>query len=178
MSSVENDYELLYMIQTEQDSFALEQLCQKYKRLIWKTIKLYNIPVYDEEDYYQEGVITLHKAALTFDEKFNKTFTRYYELLLKRRFWGLMKENNRYVVCENLDDLIISSVDVENHHLREEQLELLELRLAKLNEMEQDIYKLYFENNISIDQLACKYRLSKKKIYNLIYKIKNCIQRD
>jgi len=63
-----NDYELIYLVQNHQDGIALEFLFDKYKLLIWKYIHQYEVPYYEREDFFQEGLIMLHKAVLRFDE--------------------------------------------------------------------------------------------------------------
>lgn len=87
-----NDYELIYLVQNHRDGIALEYLFKKYKLLIWKYIHMYDVPYYERDDFLQEGYLMLNKAINLFDESKNKTFTRYFELILKRKFWALLKK--------------------------------------------------------------------------------------
>ena len=45
--------------------------------------------------FHQEGLIMLHKAVITFKPEFNKTFMRYFEVLLERKFINLLRKRQR-----------------------------------------------------------------------------------
>jgi RNA polymerase sporulation-specific sigma factor len=70
-----NDYELVYLIRTQKDSIAFDFLFQKYKKFIWKYIHFMHIEYKEQDDFFQEGILTLYKAVETFDESRNKTFS-------------------------------------------------------------------------------------------------------
>ena len=167
-----NDYELLYLIQTEQDNIALEYLFKKYERLIWRYIRQYNVPSGAMDDYFQEGMICLHKAAMTFTESFDKTFTRYFELILKRRFWALLKKEYKCSVCEELEDIYQAPNNVERDFILEEQNEILNKKLKTLSPLEMDVYQLYYEQDQDINQVAHNLKMKANSIYNAIFRIK------
>ena len=81
-----NDYELVYLIRFEQCQVALDFLYMKYSRFIWKQIHVLHVNHYEQDDFHQEGLLMLHKAVTTFNEAKNKTFMRYFDLILKRHF--------------------------------------------------------------------------------------------
>ena len=85
-----NDYELVYLIRTHSDSIAFDFLYQKYRRFIWKFIHLMHIESKEQDDFFQEGILTLYKAVETFPMKSkNKTFTRYFRINLTKTFLSL-----------------------------------------------------------------------------------------
>ncbi len=167
-----NDYELLYLIQSEQDSIALECLFKKYEKLIWRYIRQYNVPSGSHDDYFQEGIICLHKAAISFVDGYDKTFTRYFELILKRRYWALLKKEYQYSVCEEIDEMYSSPKSVESDFIIEEQSSMLEDKLSLLSSMEYNVYKLYFEQNKDISAIAHKLGMKVNSVYNAIFRIK------
>ena len=92
---LENDNELLYLIKNH-DEEALELMFKKYENLILSKIRQYHFPISNKEDYLQEGRIVLLKAIDTYRTEFEKTFTKYFELLLINRFNTLYRINKKY----------------------------------------------------------------------------------
>jgi RNA polymerase sporulation-specific sigma factor len=157
-----NDYELIYLIQNHQDGIALEFLFKKYKRLIWKYIHQYDVPYYEQDDFFQEGLIMLHKAVMTFNEEKNKTFTRYFELILKRRFWALLKRLPKHEIKE--------IPDIQGGYIiYEEEIEYPDLK----SKLEIDVFEMHYLKGESIKVISQKTGYTRKQIYNAIYRIKD-----
>ncbi len=159
-----NDYELIYLVQNHQDGIALEFLFKKYEKLIWKYVHQYNVPYYEQDDFFQEGLLMLHKAIMTFDESKNKTFTRYFELILKRKFWALLKRLPKYEIKE------IPEIQ-GGYLLQEEEIIIPDLK----SKLELDIFEMYFVRNEKISDISKKTGYQVKQIYNAIYRIKDKI---
>jgi RNA polymerase sporulation-specific sigma factor len=161
MHYVMNDYELLYLVHFEKDDNAFLYLFKKYHRFIWKQVHIMNLKSIDHDDFYQEGLLMLNKAIQTFDEEKNKSFTRYFELILKRHFYYLKRNLPTYMLCEDTNFVKGASYIEE------------ELDLSFLNtEIEKDIFQLYFIEEIKIKDILEKYPYTRKQIYNTIYRIK------
>jgi RNA polymerase sporulation-specific sigma factor len=156
-----NDYELVYLIRTEQDEIALSFMFKKYHKFIWKHIHLLNIQEKEHDDFHQEGLQMLYKAIWTFDEKHGKSFTKYFELILKRQFYQCIKKIPTYILYED------SYFCDHATYIEEEKIEL-----SLSSELEQTIYTCYFEKRMSIKEIAETQKLSKKQIYNSIFRIK------
>lgn len=91
-----NDYELLYLI-SENCEIALDIMFQKYIPLIKSRMRSFHIKEWNKEDFFQEGLISLYKAISTFREDKNKTFTKYFDLILQRKFIQILrKESNNF----------------------------------------------------------------------------------
>lgn len=167
MKYFDNDYELLYLID-ENNEKALEIMIEKYKPLIWRVIRQMHIQSCDVDDYLQEGIICLYKAIKSFDCKYSKTFTRYFELIWRRRIVTLLKDNSNYEIIDDLDFLYVHS------NILEEMITEYNIKneISLLNDFDRDVYLLYFVDNYSISAIAEKMNVNRKKIYNTIEKIK------
>lgn len=164
MCQLINDYELIYLFQMHQDDIALECLIGKYERMIWKYIHLFNVSLNDQSDYYQEGIMLLHKAVAYFDENKNKTFTRYFELILKRRFFRLKNKEPKYVLQEEKE--FFERLEYE------EEIEFKPLNLILKNEIEKSVYQLHIIEGHDIKKVSLKTGYTHKQIYNAVYRIK------
>ena len=161
MHYVMNDYELIYLIRYEHDEHAMIFMFKKYHKFIWKHIHILNIPEREHDDFHQEGLLMLHKAVYTFNEAIGKSFTRYFELILKRRFYQCIRNIPRYLLFDHTN--YCTGVT----YLQEEKIEI------QLNSpLEQTVYACYFENNMSISDIAKVHPFTKKQIYNSIFRIK------
>lgn len=156
-----NDYELIYMIQSWQCEIALEIMFKKYKGLIYKYINLYNINKNDYDDVYQESLILMHQTITRFNERFGKTFTRFYELVLRRRIQYLKRIEPKYDLIEEIFGY--SSYDKQG---------VDEVLLDELTIFEKNVYEEYFVLNKKISIIAKNNDLDSKQVYNAIFRIK------
>ena len=161
MNLVMNDYELIYLIHAEHDELALNFMFQKYHKFIWKQVHLLEVEQKEQDDFHQEGNLMLHKAIKTFNSDKNKTFTRYFELILKRHFYQLKRNLPTYYLFENTDFC-------KGRCFIEEEPEYLVLN----SELEQIIYERYFMNRETIEDIEKHTQLKRKQIYNTIFRIK------
>lgn len=162
-----NDYEIIYLIRSQRNEDALAFMLKKYEKFIWKNIHTMYVNEDDKHDFFQESLILLNKAIQTFDESYNKTFTRYFELILKRRLFALKKDSQQYVIREPSFFYQIESPETQKESLQP---------LFK-NERQQSVYFYYFESHRAIDYVSETLNLSKKQVYNIIYQIKKIIKK-
>lgn len=156
-----NDYELIYLIHNEYDEISLNFMFKKYHKFIWKQVHLLNIESKEHDDMYQEGVLILYKAIQTFNEAKNKTFTRYFELILKRRLYKIKKKIPNYYLYEHTNFCKGTSYIEED---------TLQLKLS--SKLEITVYESYFLNRHTVEQIEKETKYSRKKIYNAIFRIK------
>lgn len=161
MRYVMNDYELIYLFQTYQDEQAFEFLLKKYHRFIWKIIHTLHLEQKELDDFYQESILMLFKAATTFKEKYKKSFTKYYELILRRQLYYLKKKLPNILLSEEsfFKDIIAPVV------IEEEEITLNHPK-------EQKMFDLYFKRQLSVKEISKQENLSAKQIYNLIYRVR------
>jgi RNA polymerase sporulation-specific sigma factor len=156
-----NDYELLYLIQADHCEHALQFMYQKYQKLIWKQIHFLHLEEKEHDDFHQEGLLTLHRAIKTFIDKYNKSFTRYFELILKRHFYGLLKTLPNYQLYETTDF-------IKETVLMEEEADYLTFD----SPIEQEIHHYYFIERKTVKDIQVMTKYESKQIYNAIYRIK------
>ncbi len=169
-----NDLELLYLIR-EGNQDALDIMFNKYKYFINKKIRDFNINAKSVEDFFQEGLITLNEAIRKYDESYNKTFFKFFELFLVRRFSTLLaKETRQYEIVEKfknkvlLDDQIVVREDTVTY--------VAENILDNFSSLEKEIYTLYFIENRTTDYISDKLDIPKKTVYNAVARIKSKLQ--
>lgn len=180
---MDNDFELLYLIQCHYDRGAKDILFNKYKPLIYKIVLNY---IYDKnliKDYIQISFLKLEKAYNSFYPDSNKTFTRYFELILKRDIFKLIKKTYKdiksVVVEENIIDIYNNnySYDTQLMEFNEDKKEYVFDKNINFNsELLGKIYNTIYINNKTIKEATLILNLDKKKIYNALYRIKNILK--
>lgn len=165
-----NDYEIISQIR-EGNNEALELLFEKYKPLISKKIFKFNL-YYDYDDMYQESLMVLFKSLECFEEKYSKTFTKYFELNLERKFITIVsKRVRRTEIFRKNEKYIYES----NHSTiqRSEYFDLVKKEITKiLTNRENLVYTLRELNNYSISYIHETYGLPNKVIYNSLHRAK------
>ena len=163
-----NDYELLYLVNNQQDMVAFDILLKKYEKFIYKKINSFFPRSKDIDDYYQEGLLSLYKAIRSFKDSYNKTFMRYFEVILDRCYINIYHKQKRE---KEQFFLYINECHIEEFY--EPSLEDDITNDIKFNNIrEQKVYELYFLENKTINYISENLQLNKKQIYNTIYKIK------
>ncbi|MBQ8292437.1 MAG: sigma-70 family RNA polymerase sigma factor [Bacilli bacterium] len=162
-----NDNELLYLIQ-EGSEEALELMFQKYDPLIKTKMKRFKIEADIAEDCLQEGRLMLLKAIKLYDASSNKTFNKYFDLILTNRLISLLRENKRK------DNITYMTEEIEDANNREnKELENFDYSKLKLSDMEKEIYKMRFLRNFKVSDICQILKVSEKTVYNSIQRIKN-----
>lgn len=162
-----NDYEIIYLIRSENDEIALKHLITKYEKMIYKIIHQSGVEKKYHEDFYQEAIILLAHIVQTFDEYKDKSFTRFFELVLKRRFQRLKQKNDKFILIEFLGQTL--SRDYRVNH---ENGLILNEKSSTLSSIEKVCYKLYFIKHLKPKEIARVLEMDIKKVYNLIYALK------
>jgi RNA polymerase sporulation-specific sigma factor len=161
MLYVMNDYELIYLIRHETDDLALTFMFKKYHKFIWKHVHLLHLESKEIDDFHQEGVLMLFKAIQTFDPERNKSFTRYFELIMRRQFYHMKQSLPQYMLFDHTDF-------VKTPCYIEEEPVVLELS----SDMENKVYHDYFISRKTVSDIHAETGYSKKQIYNTVYRIK------
>ena len=168
MYKVINDYELIYLVQCHQDGVALEQLFRKYEGMIWKNISLYDVSSKDRDDIFQDCLILLHKAIKIFSELRGKTFTRYFELIVKREILHKKKRVPNYFLMDRPEFL----PGVVEMRLEEEK----EYSFKFKTELESRIFELYYVEKKKVNYITKVLGINEKQAYNGIFRIKKKIK--
>lgn len=165
-----NDYELLYLI-AENNEFALEIMFEKYLNLISKRIDLFKIQNRFIEDFMQEGLITLNKAIYKFNDKYKKTFTRYFDELLQWRFMEILRREKEYFYNVNLVEDMHYLAD-ENNFYKKDLEELVEWDEFYLSDFEKTVFDLKYRQLKKVADIAFETGSTLKMVYNATCRIK------
>lgn len=164
-----NDYELLYLVKERNNQKALEILIKKYEKYIYKKAISFFPREKELDDYYQEGVLCLYKAIDSFDDKYNKTFMRYFEVVLNRHYINMYHKNKR----ETEQTLMLVNEAIVNEQNFYEEKELsVELNVELGSKIEELVYLYYFQQGKSVNYLCETLELTRKQVYNAIYRVK------
>lgn len=169
----ENDNELLHLIKLGNEE-ALQTMFDKYDILIKTKIKKYNFPHSSFDDYLQEGRLMLLKAIDTFDSKYEKTFNKYFDLILTNHFNNLYNKAKRYNNSMVLVET--TSVDIEVIEENKEEVEFPDL--GQLPQIEQIIFDYFYKGNYPIKEICEKFNYEEKQVYNAIQRVKNKIKKS
>lgn len=158
-----NDYELLYLM-NEFDEDAERLLYEKYSNLIRNRIVKFNIKERYRDDFFQEGLYMLFIATRTYNENCKKTFNKYFDLILQRKFIRLITRERHYYFDVDLQDgdtIVNESYTFEyNFHSN-----------CNFNSFEEKIITLK-NKNYRPKEIAKILNCDVKRIYNCLYRIK------
>ena len=165
-----NDYELIEYVKSGFED-AFDVMVKKYSKFISKKIHKYNL-AHDYEDCYQEGINLLYRSIIRFEEKYNKTFTRYFELNLERHLVNVLRKqiNHQQTIYNHVHEI------TETHHAIEETSVYFPLFLETvksiLTEKEWQVYHLREIKNYSIEWISKELALPYKSVYNACHRAK------
>lgn len=145
-------------------------MLEKYENLIRSKIYRFNIYRSQHDDFYQEGCLSLLEAIRKFDPKFNKSFTRFFELLLVRKFMTLLKKANKPLAI--LSEEIINTIRVEETKTDYITNNHIEKAFEVLTEKEFDVFYEFYVHNKKIGFITKKFGMNDKRVYNALYRIK------
>lgn len=153
-----NDYELLYLFK-EGEEAAFKELANKYTHYLAKLFRDgrdYNIP---RNDYIQEGLIVLGKAAKSFKMDGNISFFTFYSICLSRY---LLKVSKKYYFFretkEYNQDFIVNK---DNHYFDF----VINKLLNDEDEYMATILLYCVRYNCSVKYYCSKFNLQYEKIY-------------
>ncbi len=159
-----NDYELLYLM-NEFDEEAERIFFEKYSNLIRNRIYKLNVRESYREDFFQEGLYMLYIASKTYDESQSKTFNKYFDMILQRKFLRLLNNEQYYQFNVELqeDENLLSDNYSFQYDLTDEMY---------LSDFEEKVLFLKMKN-YKPKEISKILDCDTKSIYNCLYRIKN-----
>merc|ERR1711879_17436 len=123
----------------------------------------------------QESYMLLYKSLLTYDLKYQRTFTRYFELNLERMMISYIKKSVRraQIFYENTEYI------KESNHPNTSSIyyELYRSKIESvLTKEEYDIFMLREIKNFSVTYISETLNIPQKKVYNTVYRAKQKIK--
>ena len=173
-----NDYELIYLAK-ENDELAYEILQKKYKPIVLnlarKANKLYNSIGLEYNDYVIEGMAALDHAIYYFNEEYDNIFYTYAAKLIKYYIINKIRKNKQDKCLNNAVEWIDDINYVHKEQTSAEINELLKYLHSQLNPLEKQILNLKLKG-FKYHDIANKLNISKKKVDNILIKIRKIIK--
>jgi len=159
-----NDYELLYLIQ-EKDDTALDIMFRKYIPLIKSRIKSFRIKERNREDFLQEGLLVLNKAIQRYNPDYSKkTFTKYFDLILQRRFIQILKKESKHFYQVDLVGAGEYLVSEPTALIADDDAERI-LSFCRFSKFETEILE-YMKKGFKPREIAAYLKCPVKKVYD------------
>ena len=168
-----NDYELLYLI-SENNDWALDIMFQKYIPLIKARIRSFKIKYWNYDDFFQEGLIMLHRAIQTFNPESRKTFNKYFDLILQRKFIQILKKESYHFY--NVDLVGIGEMLMETPTIPQAIIDYQEI-IARCHFSKFEARVLsYLTQGEKISNIATALNVSVKQVYDANDRIRRKIR--
>jgi RNA polymerase sporulation-specific sigma factor len=165
-----NDYELIDLIKEGNDE-ALEIMFKKYEPLIKSRIMKFKIKPAMFDDFYQEGLLALHKAVSSYRMSSPKTFNKFFDMVLQRRFISVLRSNKNYFNNTVYVDELTPGILKEDHEVNYDSV-VLETSDFSLTELEKKVYYLKHAKGCKASTIASLLGLEVKQVYNATDRIK------
>ena len=149
---------------SEYDEEAERILFEKYTILIKYRVHRFKVKERYVDDFIQEGLFMLLIAIRTYNEFSNKTFTKYFDLILQRKFRRLMEQDKNYFYNVDLIE--------DDNILQEPCVFVYEYNNDSLSELEEKVLKMK-RKNYRPKEIAETLKCDVKSIYNCLYRIRN-----
>jgi len=169
-----NDYEIIDLIRQGSEE-AWNLMFDKYRWLIAKKITKFNLTA-DFDDRFQEGLMVLHKSIVRFDDRKNKSFTRYFETNLEHHLITIVRarqRQNRFAI-ERLPLLLADEIRETEAHYHEQAD--IEAGLASLSPFERTIFTERMIKRRPTAEIARTLCVPPKKVYNAVERIRKKIK--
>lgn len=158
------------------DKYYQEILLKRLNPLIFKNIYLYYHPSNPIiEDLAQEGYIIILQSLKDYDIKKNVHFLQYIKVKLYYFYKNLSKKHHKYITIslENLkekgNELKSSSLSQLDIIIKKEERDLLYKRLNELTNKEQEVLRLFYFEQYSIQEISKELSLNNRAVINIKY---------
>lgn len=167
-----NDFELLDLISQGSEE-ALQIMLEKYEPLIISRAVKFCVRDSSRDDYIQEGRLMLLKAIRKFRPDGDKTFTKYFELVLEHRIISLNRQYLNYMNRTVLvDEIPESHLDYESSAEAVLLRNIHEFNTGSLSEFELEIFNRKFLVGQDVKSISQETGSTEKQIYNTVQRIK------
>lgn len=170
-----NDNEIIYLIRSGNE-YAYDFINAKYKKYIYSKIKKFGLN--DIDDSFQEGLIALYHAVISYDESYDKTFNRYFDFVLTNRFVDIKRK-----VDTNYEVFMVDRIDNTKFILKEGssydiRMEDIYKATSFLSEKESMVFKMLYIEKHSVLEISNITNINPQYLYKLIYQIKKKIKKN
>ncbi len=194
-----NDYELIYMIE-EENQEAKDMLFEKYRPFVEMKAKKYFYQIqnkgYELNDLIQEGMLALSDAINDYENNKNVKFSTFANICIDRQMITFIRDINRQkhqylngsisLDQSNIQDgrtlIDLLSDDINKNPLESfisiEEETAMKKEISKLlTDREREVFDLRLEG-FSYQDIACLLNSSPKAVDRTIYRIKEKIEKN
>lgn len=165
-----SDEDLCTLIQ-EGKSSALSVLLRRYSNLVFTKAKTVFCSGMDNEDIYQEGMITLINAAVTYDNGKQASFRTYAFVCISNRFRDLIRKNSlaEFSYCVDASDTVDSP---EDDIIIKDDLDRLRSILNTELSAKERSFILDHLAGLSYSEIAEKHKCNVKSVSNALCRVR------
>ena len=171
----------------EGDQSAFCKLSAEFSPAILSIIDSYDVTISERDDIYQEGLLGLYKAALTYKAHMNTAFSTFARICIKhsiisalRTYYGnknypLLSSLSIDKVMEEFGDIQApcTSSDPESLLIEQEELDtLVRIINVNLSQLERKVLKLFVQGK-TYGEISERLSISIKSVGNAIQRIRN-----
>lgn len=169
-----NDYEIIDLIRQGSEE-AWNLMFAKYRWLIAKKISKFNLAA-DYDDRFQESLMVLHRSIVHFDDRMNKSFTRYFESNLEHHLISVIRTRQRqYRFAAERLPLLLADEIRESDAPRYSKDEI-EAGIGSLSPLERKIFEERLMRHRPIAEIATVLGVPAKTVYNAVERIRKKIK--
>jgi RNA polymerase sporulation-specific sigma factor len=172
---------------SEGDQKLFFELSSRHEGMIKDILGTVDITPSEKDDLYQEALIGLYKAALTYDPNRDTSFSTYAYLCIKHSIYSALrvyfsKKNYPVRIGSSLDDLLTSPcpdlcTEPEKVFIEKENIRLIKESLdTSLSQYERDVFKLFLKG-LSYESIAVALSTSPKSVDNAIQRIRGKLKK-
>ncbi len=169
-----NDYEIIDLIRQGSEE-AWNLMFDKYRWLIAKKISKFNLTA-EYDDRFQESLMVMHRSILHFDDRMNKSFTRYFESNLEHHLISVIRARQRQnrFAAERLPLLLADEVrETEAAYYTSAEIEA---GIGSLSAFERTIFQERMIRRRPIAEIASALAVPPKKVYNAVERVRKKIK--
>lgn len=162
---------------------AFQELVISFDGFIKKTVNSSDVSDTEKDDLYQEGLIGLYKAVISYNENSDASFSTYANVCIRhsiisalRKYYG--KENMRFrysltLDSESIEPLVITQASPDESIIEREEYEALMQKIdSSLSVYERKVLKLYLKG-MTYEEISKALNTSVKSIDNAIQRIRS-----
>lgn len=150
------------------------ELLEKHKGLAKIIARGFKNSGVNEQDLFQEGMIALFKAVQTFNQGANVKFETYASRVIKNRMIDIVRREKES--SSMLSDQATSGETIEDEFsIIEKSAAVKQILESEVTEIESAVFKSAMRGH-SYGEIAAIFGISKKKIDNIIQKVRNKIR--
>lgn len=174
-----NDNELIIQIKQGSQT-AFDILVGKYMAVIRSKASMYKIQAADNDDFIQEGLLTLLNAAKTYSSDGSASFATYFSVCVSNRFASMVRSSMRkkdipIEMMVSLEDFNgkDTAANPEQSIIDHEDYAAMETHIkAVLSELEYNVLTCYL-NGEPYNKISAKLNLTEKAVDNALQRIRN-----